>query len=53
MDRLEIDYKFFRVNPQILFEEMQKTGMDGCIYYCGHEYVVKSNLQEAANDPAY
>ena len=53
MTRLTIDFNSFKGCPDLLFNEMKKRGVEGCILYQGQEITVKLQVRDAANDSEY
>ena len=52
-NNLTICFDDFATNPQLLFEEIRKRGVDGVIRYHGMLFIVSLDSSKAANDSSY
>jgi hypothetical protein len=50
---LTIPYEDFRMNPGLLFNEMRVRGCVGCVTDRGQKYVVRLEIEDAADDSVY
>lgn len=59
MEKLTISFDDFERHPDLLslldllLSEVMKRGVDARIAYHGHEFVLRLNRTDAANDPVY